>query len=115
VTSRDRPARPDQDVNGGSPCGNHGSSSASERPIALLLVATPIVLAPGDPAPSPAAAAIDNAEQARTIEALRQRKRERPVIAILALNEATEVTDLLVPYGVLRRARAGEIARGLGL
>jgi putative intracellular protease/amidase len=28
----------------------------------------------------------------------------RPVIAILALNEATEVTDLLIPYGVLRRA-----------
>ena len=78
--------------------------------IVFPLVAAPIVLAPGKhPAPSPAAAAIDNAEQAQTIEALRQRKRERPVIAILALNEATEVTDFLVPYGVLQRANVADV------
>src|SRR6202008_1247761 len=78
--------------------------------IVLLLLGAPILLAPEKhPAPSPAAAAIDNAEPARTIEALRQRKRERPVIAILALNEATEVTDLLVPYGVLQRANIADV------
>ena len=78
--------------------------------IVLTLVAAPIVLAPGKHlVPFPAAAAIDNAEQARTIEALRQRKRERPVIAILALNEATEVTDFLVPYGVLQRANIADV------
>src|SRR5512145_1210318 len=83
--------------------------------IGFIAVATPLALAPrGGPAPAPAAAAIDDAEHARTIEAMRpQRKRpsgERPVIAILALNEATEITDLLVPYGVLRRADVGDVS-----
>lgn len=78
--------------------------------IALAVAVVPIVLAPGSrPAPSPAAAAIDNAEHARTIEAMRPPKRERPVIAILALNEATEVTDFLVPYGVLQRAKVADV------
>jgi hypothetical protein len=72
--------------------------------IVLSLAAALLVLAPGmHPAPSPAAAAIDKTEHAQTIEAMRQRKRGRPMIAILALNEATEVTDFLVPYGVLQR------------
>lgn len=78
--------------------------------IALAAVAAPIALAPGHrPARSPAAAPIANSEQARTIEAMRPPKRERPVIAILALNEATEVTDFLVPYGVLRRADVADV------
>lgn len=74
------------------------------------LIAGLFVLAPGSrPAPSPTATAIDIAEHARTIEAMRPSKRERPVIAILTLNEATEVTDFLVPYGVLRRADVADI------
>jgi putative intracellular protease/amidase len=78
--------------------------------IALLVVAAPIVLAPGDQrAPSAAVAAIENSEHARTIEAMRPPKRERPVIAILALNEATEVTDFLIPYGVLQRANVADV------
>jgi putative intracellular protease/amidase len=78
--------------------------------ITLAVVAAPIVLAPGNrPALPPPAPAIDNAEHARTIEAMRPPKRERPVIAILALNEATEVTDFLVPYGVLQRANVADI------
>ena len=78
--------------------------------IALLVVATPLVLAPESrPAHSPAAAAIDNPEHARTIEAMRPPMRARPVIAILALNEATEVTDFLVPYGVLQRADVADV------
>ena len=78
--------------------------------IALPLLAAPIVLAPGNqPAPSPVAPPIDASEQARTIEALRPPKRQRPVIAILALNEATEITDFLVPYGVLQRADVADV------
>jgi transcriptional regulator GlxA family with amidase domain len=78
--------------------------------VALAVVAVPIVLAPGNrPASFTAAAAIDNAEHARTIEALRPPKRQRPVIAILTLNEATEVTDFLAPYGVLKRADVADI------
>jgi hypothetical protein len=78
--------------------------------IVLSLAAALLVLAPGmHPAPSPAAAAIDKTEHAQTIEAMRQRKRGRPMIAILALNEATEVTDFLVPYGVLQRADVADV------
>ncbi|HWN05630.1 MAG TPA: DJ-1/PfpI family protein [Steroidobacteraceae bacterium] len=78
--------------------------------IVLALVAAPIVLAPGGSvAPFPAAADIDSAEQVRTIEALRKSERARPVIAILTLNEATEVTDFLVPYGVLQRANIADV------
>ncbi|MFZ0242987.1 MAG: SRPBCC domain-containing protein [Desulfobacterales bacterium] len=40
---------------------------------------------------------------------MRPPKRERPVIAILALNEATEVADLLVAYGVLRQGKIAEV------
>lgn len=77
---------------------------------ALLVVAAAIVFAPGaNPTPSPAASAIDQAEHARTIEAMRPRKRERPVIAIVTLHEATEVTDFLVPYGVLQRADVADV------
>ena len=82
--------------------------------VGLMAAATLIVLVqPEAPAPLVPATAIDHAEHARTIEAMRRQVRpgrERPVIAIVALNEATEVTDLLVPYGVLSRADVAEIA-----
>ena len=78
--------------------------------VALAIAATPIVLAPGShPPPVPPATAIDGAEHARTVEAMRPPKRETPVIAIFVLNEATEVTDFLVPYGVLQRANVAEV------
>jgi putative intracellular protease/amidase len=75
-----------------------------------LSVAVAIVLGrESNPTPPPAAAAVVDAEHTRTIEAMRPPKRARPVIAILALNEATEVTDLLVPYGVLQRADVADV------
>lgn len=78
--------------------------------IALLLVAALLALAPGSrTAPSPAVAAIDDIEHAQTIEAMRPPKRKRPVIAIIALNEATEVTDFLIPYSVLQRAGVADV------
>jgi putative intracellular protease/amidase len=77
--------------------------------IALLVVAVPILLAPGGRSTASPATAIDAAEHARTIEAMRPPKRERPVIAILTLNDATEVTDLLVPYGVLSHANVADV------
>src|SRR5262245_37078861 len=78
--------------------------------VALAVVATPIVLAPESrPDAAPAAQAIDSSEHARTLETLRPPKRERPVVAILALNDATEVTDLLVPYGVLGHADVADV------
>ncbi|HEY9012447.1 MAG TPA: DJ-1/PfpI family protein [Devosia sp.] len=73
-------------------------------------IATPFVLAPGQPTqdnrPPEAVAA---AEHAATVEALRPPKRERPVIAVATFNKATEITDFLVSYGVLKRADVADI------
>lgn len=76
----------------------------------VLVVGAVIYVQPGDPpAQAPPPAPIDAAEHEQTIEAMRPTKRDRPVIAILAHNEATEITDLLVPYGVLRRADVADV------
>lgn len=77
--------------------------------VALSVIAAPILLAPGEePADTLPVASIDSAEHAQTIEAMRP-KRERPVIAILALNDATEVSDFLVSYGVLKHANVADV------
>jgi putative intracellular protease/amidase len=77
--------------------------------VTVLVVTALIVLAPGNPAPLPVARPIEETEHARTIEALRPPKRQRPVVAIITLNDATEVTDLLVPYGVLSHANVADV------
>jgi transcriptional regulator GlxA family with amidase domain len=41
--------------------------------------------------------------------ALRPPKRERPLIAIIGINEETEVTDYVMPYGILRRAGVADV------
>ena len=43
------------------------------------------------------------------VEALRPSKRERPLIAIIGINDATETTDYLMPYGILRRADVADV------
>jgi putative intracellular protease/amidase len=43
------------------------------------------------------------------LSALKPPKRERPLVAILGLNRATEVTDYLMPYGILRRADVADV------
>ncbi|KAA0180023.1 transcriptional regulator [Cupriavidus gilardii] len=63
------------------------------------------------PATTPAAPpAIAESERAATLSALKPPKRPRPVIAIVGINDATETTDYLMPYGILRRADIGEVA-----
>src|SRR5688572_4282716 len=44
-----------------------------------------------------------------TIAALKPPKRERPLIAIIGINDATEATDYLMPFGVLRRADVADV------
>ncbi len=51
------------------------------------------------------ASPIASDEHAATLAALKPPKRQRPLIAILGINEGTEVTDYLMPYGILRSAR----------
>ena len=44
-----------------------------------------------------------------TLAALKPHKRERPVVAVLGLNEGSETTDYLVPYGVIKRSGAADV------
>jgi ketosteroid isomerase-like protein/putative intracellular protease/amidase len=59
--------------------------------------------------PSTAAAPISPQEAETILEALKPPKRARPVIAIVGINDATEVTDYLMPFGVLRRADVADV------
>ena len=43
------------------------------------------------------------------IAALKPPKRARPLIAIIGINDATETTDYLMPYGILRRADVADV------
>jgi hypothetical protein len=52
---------------------------------------------------------VERSEQARSSKRCGRRRRERPVIAIATFNEATEVSDFLSAYGVLRRADVADL------
>src|SRR5215208_3967124 len=59
--------------------------------------------------PDRAAPRIPQEEINATISALKPPKREHPLVAMIAINESTETTDYLVPYGILRRAAVADI------
>ena len=62
------------------------------------------------PAPSPRTApAIAKAETDAAIAALKPPKRPRPLIAIVGINDETETTDYLMPYGILKRADVADV------
>ena len=63
------------------------------------------------PAPVVGAAAppIAKEEADATIAALKPPKRLRPLVAIVGINDATETTDYLMPYGILRRADVADV------
>jgi putative intracellular protease/amidase len=63
----------------------------------------PPAAAPGAPPP----VAQDEAEA--TIAALKPPKARRPLVAIIGINDATETTDYLMPYGILRRADVADV------
>ncbi|CAK7258734.1 MULTISPECIES: DJ-1/PfpI family protein [unclassified Shinella] len=44
------------------------------------------------------------------LASLRPAKRERPLVAVIGINDATETTDYLVPTGILRRADVADVA-----
>jgi putative intracellular protease/amidase len=52
---------------------------------------------------------VSAAEHQQAIEALKPPKRQRPAIAILALNEGTEVSDFLSSYGVLAQSGVADV------
>lgn len=52
---------------------------------------------------------IAQGERAATVAALKPPKRARPLIAIVGINDATETTDYLMPYGILHRADVADV------
>jgi putative intracellular protease/amidase len=62
------------------------------------------------PAPAFAVAPPVAKEEAdATIAALKPPKRARPLIAIVGVNDSSETTDYLMPYGILRRADVADV------
>jgi transcriptional regulator GlxA family with amidase domain len=53
--------------------------------------------------------AIAQDERDAMVAALKPPKRQRPLIAIIGINNATETTDYLMPYGVLKRADIADV------
>jgi transcriptional regulator GlxA family with amidase domain len=49
------------------------------------------------------------AEAEASLAALKPPKRQRPLVAIIGLNDATETTDYLMPYGILKRADVTDV------
>ncbi len=79
--------------------------------IATLLVASGAAWFYALP-PGPAAGIappIPSAEADAIIAALKPPKRQRPLIAIVGINDSTETTDYLMPYGILRRADVADV------
>lgn len=62
------------------------------------------------PAPAvaePAPVALD--EMDSLVASLKPPKRERPLVAVVGINDATETTDYLMPTGILRRADVADV------
>lgn len=68
-----------------------------------LILSLPPALSVAAPAP------IAQQETDATIAALKPPKRQRPLIAIVGINDATETTDYLMPYGILKRADVADV------
>ncbi len=78
--------------------------------VVILAISLPALLSPrGQPAVSRVPERIASDEHQKSVEALKPPKRARPVIALLALNQGTEVADFLTAYGVLKEANVADV------
>lgn len=79
--------------------------------VALLTAVGALWLVSLPPAPVARAAPppTAEAETAAMLAALAPPKRQRPLIAIIGINDATETTDYVMPYGILRRADIADV------
>lgn len=78
--------------------------------VAIAAVCLPALLSPRHvPAASAAPEQIASDEHQKTIEALKPLRRQRPAIALLALNQGTEVADFLTAYGVLAESNVTDV------
>ncbi|GMV59863.1 MAG: hypothetical protein AMXMBFR72_29560 [Betaproteobacteria bacterium] len=60
---------------------------------------------PNTAAPPPVA----QAETAAMLAALAPPKRARPLVAVVGINDATETTDYVMPYGILKRSGVADV------
>ena len=82
------------------------------RALTAPLIGTLALTGCGTGVPRPAAQADATAAERLAqvfVEALKPRRTERPVIAIVALNKGTEMTDFLLPHAVLQRAGVANV------
>jgi transcriptional regulator GlxA family with amidase domain len=56
-----------------------------------------------------AAPPVPRTEMDAMLASLKPPKRERPLIAVIGINDATETTDYIVPTGILRRANVADV------
>jgi putative intracellular protease/amidase len=78
--------------------------------VVVVVVAVALQVLSRPPEPSGVAPpAIGEDEIAATLAALKPPKRARPVVAMIGINDATEVTDYLMPVGILRRADVADV------
>jgi putative intracellular protease/amidase len=68
-----------------------------------------LVSLPAEPSKRASVEPIAPSEVDAMLAALKPPKRQRPLIAIIAVNEGTEVTDYLMPYGILSRANVADV------
>jgi putative intracellular protease/amidase len=61
------------------------------------------------PATLPATAPLIPPEETSAMLASLKPRRERPIVAIIGLNDATETTDYLMPAGILRRSGVADV------
>jgi len=66
----------------------------------LLTLPNPVSTAAPDVPPS---------ETEAMLASLKPPKRERPLVAIIGINDATETTDYMMPAGILRRADVADV------
>lgn len=79
--------------------------------IGMIIVAL-VLLGCGDGVSLPPAkidAAASEQQAQAFVEAMKPRRPGKPVIAVLALNEGTETTDLLLPHALLQRAGVADV------
>lgn len=94
----------------GKPMNSRGVLWSALGAVALVAVVGGAWIFSLPPAPSGAAPpAIAPDERDATVAALKPPKRQRPLIAIIGINDATETTDYLMPYGILKRADVADV------
>jgi len=84
-----------------------GSGLAVLALLPIVAIGWIISLPPSHAVAAPAP--IPQEETNATLAALKPPKRQRPLIAIVGINRSTELTDYLMPYGILRRADVADV------